>query len=229
MKTSGLAVFTTKETEAQRGSDLDYTANVSRTETKSQFQESPSVSVTGPGLVSFCWKDTPDRVSQAALSAPDPQCLGSSRGVWGEVLCGYLGVAVSGGSRDWAKGCFARRNTARKSTHSSLWPQPGAESHVRGYHGEARTGTQGESESGMGVGRSPFIHCFQLLPSWEGGGRGSLQDAEAGLCGGHQGSVGAISLLPWLGILCRGRTPLLGDCLVVPEACFLSGCCKVIK
>lgn len=63
--------------------------------------------VIGPGLVSFCWKDTLDRVSQAALSAPDPQCLGSSRGTWGEVLCGYLGVAVSRGSWGWAKGFFA--------------------------------------------------------------------------------------------------------------------------
>lgn len=81
----------------------------------------------------------------------------------------------------------------------------------------------------MGVGRSPFIHCSQRLLFWEMGGPRSLQAAEAGLSGGASQLWGTHILPATAGKVGVVSTPLLGDCSVVPEACFLSGCCKVIK
>lgn len=82
----------------------------------------------------------------------------------------------------------------------------------------------------MGVGRSPFIHCSQRRLFWELGGPSSLQDAEAGLsgAGGCPGSVEAIPPCHRGGTLVPASPPALAWGLFV-SACFLSGCCKVIK
>ena len=103
-----------------------------------------------------------------------------------------------------------------------LWPQPGADSHVRELHRrleiqqasgfEPNWDSEGESESGMGVGRSPFIHCSQRLLFWEGvlppSLPPSLLDAEAGLSGGFRLCGSHIYGSPWLGMLSRQRLVL---------------------
>lgn len=111
---------------------------------------------------------------------------------------------------------FDREHSKEALSQLSLWPQSGAESHVRGHQRrleiqqasgfELNWDSEGESESGVGVGRSPFIHCSQRLLFWEGGS--SLQDAEAGPSGGLGLCGDSVHHSLWLGMLGRPRLVL---------------------
>lgn len=146
LKTSGLAVFTTKETEAQRGSDLS-------TITQQMCVEwGPEVTIAGEpvSVCNWTWlgggdrKGRPDRVSQAALSTPDPSAWEAAArppGRVGSVWAPRRGCLCPG-----LPGAGRREDTAMRSAHGPLWSPPGAGSRVRGHQG--RLGIQ--QELGLG-------------------------------------------------------------------------------
>lgn len=128
-----------------------------------------------PGMVSVL--ERLDGVSQAALSTADPQCLGNGSWTRGWVQFGCLRVAACVG---WFLGLERRALPGtRPGEHPWLSvATAGAESRVRGHLVRLEIqlvsafrqnwDSEGESESGMGVGRSPFIHCSPRLLLWEG-------------------------------------------------------------
>lgn len=178
-KIPGLAVFTTKETEAQRGSDL------SKITQHMRAGQGLEVTISGEPL-SVCnrtWlgggrgrKERRDQVSPGSLVPARPPDLGVGS-VW-VPRSGCRFPEVPGGRGK------ERTQPGRAPTAPSGHSRVPCERASREARNTARTGTPGESESGMGVGRSPFIHCSQRLLFGEMGGPSSLQDAAAGLSGG---------------------------------------------
>lgn len=176
-----------------------------------------------------------NQFSQAALTTPDPLMPGKQQLDLGEVQFGCLGEA----------GCVGRFLGREKRTQPGKAPtglsvaKPGVEPH-RGLHRrleirqayqfELNRDSEGESESRMGVGRrSPFIYCSQRL-FFE---VGAILPASRMLRQGCLGLQAPWKPYPRLSMSGDDEqmeaSPFLEDCLVVPEARFLFGSCKVIK
>lgn len=194
---------------------------------------------TGAVLVSLL--ERRNQSSQAALTTPDPLMPGKQQPDLGEVQCGCLGEA----------GCVRRFLGREKRTQPGRAPtglsvaRPGVEPH-RGLHRrleiwqayrfKPNRDSEGESESRMGVGRSsPFIYCSQRL-FFEVGAMLPASRMLRQACLGLQAlwkRDGFKRSYPRLSVSGDAEqmeaSPFLKDCLVVPEARFLFGCCKVIK
>lgn len=97
--------------------------------------------------MSFCREERRIGFPRAALSAPDAPVPGKQPGPGGRFIVSVSELlAVSTGFLGLGKGLCLRGDTAKRSAHSSLWPQPGAESHVRRHHGELEI----QQELGLG-------------------------------------------------------------------------------
>lgn len=123
----------------------------------------------------LCWRDWMGFPRQPCPQLT-PSAWETAAGLWGWVQFGCLRVAVCVG---WFLGLERRVPGTRPGERSRLSvATAGAESHLRRHLVRLEIqlvsafrqnwDSEGESESGMGVGRSPFIHCSPRLLLWEG-------------------------------------------------------------